>query len=343
MTYDVIVIGAGPTGSSAARELATDGFKVLQVERFKMPKRRIDSSILIKKTEDLIKTYFREAVPESVTCFPKVGKGMVLTVDDGQEFKYEQPTLNVWRNSFDMWLCEKAVEAGAEFRDETAVISCEERAGDVIVKLRGKTDYAEKAKVVISCDGAMGAIKQRLTGKANNNVFVYETFNKGAIDLDPEYFYTYLQPDLAEHSAWFNVKDDYLIFGVAGQNIGRIDHYYSEFMSYMKLKHNARIDVTERQERWTMPTILPGCPINYGKGRVMFAGESAGFLNPISEGLSSAIESGHAAADAIRRANNFDMKAIYNEYKKALAETEEYMKRQWSLIASKSAKFAYMK
>jgi flavin-dependent dehydrogenase len=343
MIYDVIVIGAGPTGSSAARKLAMDGFKVLLVEQFKMPKRQIDSGLLIKKTENLIKSYFKEDVPESVTCSPRTSKGMILTVDDGQEFKYEQPTLNVWRNSFDMWLVEKAIDVGAELRDETVVISCEERENDVIVKLRGKTDYAEKAKVVISCDGAVGTIKKKLTGKDSDKVFVYETFNKGSIDLDVDYFYTYLQPDLAEHSAWFNVKDDYLIFGVAGKDIGKIDYYYSTFINYMKLKHKAHIDITERQERWTMAAPLPGCPINYGKGRVLFAGESAGFMNPISEGLSSAIGGGYAAAEAIFKAGNFDMKLIYAEYKKALAEFEDYMKRQWSLMGSKSSKFAYMK
>jgi len=343
MTYDAIIVGAGPTGSSAARKLASDGFKVLMVEQFKMPKRRIDTCILIKKTENLIKTYFKEDIPESVACLPRNGKGMILTNDDGQELKYEQPTLNAWRNSFDLWLAEKAVEAGAEFRDETAAVSYEERTGDIIVKLRGKTEYAEKAKLVIACDGITGTIRKKVIGKHSDHVFVYETFNKGTIDLDPDYFYSYLQPDLAEHSAWFNVKDDYLIFGVAGKNMGKIDHYYSEFINYMKLKHNALIEETERQERWTMPAIVPGCPIDYGKGRVLIAGEAAGFLNPISEGLSSAIESGYMAADAIAKVGNFDVQSLHTTYKNNVAELKNYMERQWSLIGSKSKKFAYMK
>ena len=36
--YDVIVIGAGPTGSTAAKILAENGCKVLLVEKFKMPR-----------------------------------------------------------------------------------------------------------------------------------------------------------------------------------------------------------------------------------------------------------------------------------------------------------------
>jgi flavin-dependent dehydrogenase len=268
---------------------------------------------------------------------------MVLTDDNGKEFKYEQPTLNVWRNSFDMWLAGKAVEVGAELRDETSVLSCEQRASDVIVTLRGKTEYKEKAKVVVACIGSTGTLKQQLTGARNDHIFVYETFHKGSIDLDPDYFYSYLQPELAEHNAWFNVKDDYLIFGVAGKNIGKIEHYYEKFMNYMKLKHNARIDSMVGKTRWTMPNILPGCPIDYGKGRVMFAGEAAGFLNPMAEGISSAIESGYAAADAILQVGNFEMQPIYAAYKNNAAKIKDYMERQWSIIGAKSAKFAHMK
>jgi len=38
--YDVIIIGAGPTGSSAAKKLADDGCNVLIVDRFKFPRNK---------------------------------------------------------------------------------------------------------------------------------------------------------------------------------------------------------------------------------------------------------------------------------------------------------------
>jgi len=36
--YDIIVIGAGPTGSTAAKVLAEKGLRVLLVERCKLPR-----------------------------------------------------------------------------------------------------------------------------------------------------------------------------------------------------------------------------------------------------------------------------------------------------------------
>jgi len=99
--YDVIIIGAGPAGSSAAKELADKGCMVLMVEKFKMPRNKSCSGILIKKSIQLINTYLGESIPRTVMCTPTDSRGMIFTNDDGQEYRYEQEGLNIWRDSFD--------------------------------------------------------------------------------------------------------------------------------------------------------------------------------------------------------------------------------------------------
>ena len=76
--YDVIVIGAGPSGSTAAKTLAEKGYKVLLTEKFKMPRYKSCSGQLIQKTIDLVQTYFGEAVPFSTMCAPTENRGMIL-------------------------------------------------------------------------------------------------------------------------------------------------------------------------------------------------------------------------------------------------------------------------
>jgi geranylgeranyl reductase family protein len=339
--YDVIVIGAGPAGSSAAKKLADDGRKVLLVERFKMPRNKSCSGVLIKKSVDLVNSYFGEKIPESVMCFPNNNKGMIFTNDEGHEYRYEQSGLNIWRSSFDCWLAKQAVMAGAKLLDETSALSCEEQDDCVIVKLKGKTEYTEKAKFVIACDGVTSVIKQKLIHTPRNYITTYQTFCKGSIDLDYHYFYAYLQPEFSEYDAWFNVKDNYLIFGVSVKDTSKIKYYYSKFIEYMKLEHNAEIEKQYKAEKWIMPHIFPGCPVDYGKGRVLFAGETAGFLNPMGEGISSALESGYAAAKSISAADisGNDIALIHSEYRKNTLLTKTYMERQWHFVAGISTKF----
>ena len=50
-----------------------------------------------------------------------------------------------------------------------------------------------------------------------------------------------------------------------------------------------------------MPHIRPGCHVDYGVGRILFAGEVAGFLNPMGEGISAGMESGYCAASAVMK------------------------------------------
>ena len=198
--YDVIVVGAGPAGCTAAKALAEKGYKVLLVEKFKMPRYKSCSGVLIKKSMELVKKYFGEAVPESAMCTPTDNRGMVFTNDAGKEYRFEQEGLNVWRSHFDGWLAEKAKESGAEVRDGVAVLSCTEKDGFVEVSLHGQKNYTEGARYVIDCEGVVGALKRKITGEVPGYITTYQTFNEGSIDLDPHYFYAYLQPELSEYS-----------------------------------------------------------------------------------------------------------------------------------------------
>lgn len=344
--YDVIVIGAGPSGCTSAYQLASKGYQVLLVEKFKLPRNKSCSGILIKKSMDLVKRYFDEEVPEYTMCTPTDNRGMIFTDDKGQEYCFEQEGRNIWRSSFDHWLATKAVQAGTKLCDETAALSCEEEKDCVSVKLKGNSFYTEKARFVIVCDSVVGSVKRKLIHTPQDYITTYQTFHKGSIDLDPHYFYAYLQPQLSEYDAWFNVKDDYLVFGVSVRDTSKIEHYYMVFLEYMKEHHHAQIGPVEKTEKWLMPHIKPGCHVDYGIGRILFAGETAGFLNPMGEGISAGMESGHAAARAIQSVDlhgNPDLQKMHTDYQINTATLKTYMERQWNFVANMAGTFAHMK
>ncbi len=340
--FDVIVIGAGPAGSTAAKVLAERGKKVLLAERCRLPRYKSCSGVLIRKTMDLVETYFGEKVPPQALCTPVDNRGMIFTNDKGKEYRFEQEGQNVWRSSFDHWLAQNAQKCGAVLQDGVSVVKCLEEAGAVRVTLQGERTWTEEAEYVLDCEGITGAVKRGITGERQGHVTTFQTFNRGKIDLDPHYFYAYLQPELSEYDAWFNVKDDLLVLGVSVKNQEKISFYYKRFLSYMEERHGLKISEQLKAEKWLMPHIRPGCPITYARGRILFAGEIAGFLNPMGEGISAGMESAYHAANAIvqHKACPQDVLADYMERTKSLTG---YMRRQWDLVAAMAEPFVEMK
>ena len=339
--YDAIVIGAGPTGSIAAKTLAQQGAQVLLVERMKLPRNKSCSGVLIQKTLDLLQLYLGETVPDAVQCTPTDNRGMIFTTDSGKTYRFEQGGLNIWRNSFDHWLATKAVESGAALRDATVAVGCEQKEDHVEVTLHSGRHYTEQARFLLDCEGVTSALKRKLQPSSPQFVTTFQTFYQGSIALDPHYFYAYLQPQLSEYDAWFNVKDQQLVIGVSAHHPHTIAAYHSRFLAYLKEQHQLQLARALRSEKWLMPRILPGCPIDYGFGRILFAGEAAGFLNPMGEGISAGIESGYCAACAIWE-HLQEPEAVQSSYRQLTNELHHYMLRQWRFVGKLADTFHEM-
>ncbi|MDE7348366.1 MAG: NAD(P)/FAD-dependent oxidoreductase [Clostridia bacterium] len=339
--YDIIVVGAGPTGATCAKILAEKGYSVLVVEKCKLPRYKSCSGMIIAKTAGLVKEYFGVEIPDCVKCTPYDNFGMIFVNDDGAEYTFEQRGFNVWRSEFDNFLLSKAKESGADVIDGVSVTSCKDFEDCVEVTFSDKGIGKKRAKYLIDCEGAMGVIKRSLLNCKKDYVVTYQAFYQGKINLDPHYFYAYLQPAFSQYDAWFNVKDGMLVLGVAVEDISKIKEYNDNFIRYMQDKHGLQIDKKVKEEKWIMPRVRPDFNIDYGVGRVLFAGEVAGFLNPMGEGISCGMESGYCAAMAIA-ANFCDSKKVLSAYQQNTRDLKSYMQRQWRLVSLMSSKFKNM-
>ena len=340
--FDVIVIGAGPSGCTASKLLADSCYSVLLLERAQLPRYKSCSGCLIKKTMDLVALYYHTEVPMEVTCQPAENKGMVFVDDKGRKYDFHQPGLNVWRSGFDHWLAQKAVESGVTLWDHSPAISCKQDQDHVMIEIGGEHKGIEEAKYVIDCEGITGTIKRKLLGSDTEYVYTYQTYNEGAIDLDHQYFYAFLQPEFSEYDAWFNVKDNQLVLGVAVKSSANTARYYDSFIRYMKQQYNLIIKEQIKEDRWLMPRIRPGCKIYYAKGRVFFAGETAGWLNPMGEGISCGMESAFHLTQAM--IENYESAAqVEAAYREKASSLHGYMKRQWGFTGAMADTFAEMR
>lgn len=353
--YDVIVIGAGPSGCIAAKKLSEYGFEVLLAEKMSLPREKSCSGILIPKSIQMVEKELGK-IPEDVFSSPRLNQGIILNSEDGKEYRFESEGYNIWRNEFDRWMCLKAEDAGCTLKTLTSALSCEEKLDQVMVnfarsfalKEGGLKDeiefFQEKTRLVIAADGASSKIRRDLLKTSPDYIITYQTFCKGSIDLDSGFFHAFLDPKLSQYDAWYNVKDEYLIIGVGVKDASLMKYYHSKFVSYLETYHNASILSEEKAEVGLMLHITPEFRVNLGKGRVLLAGDAAHLLNPMGEGISSALASGYATAEAIKAEYYSDKYInpvnILDRYKGNLKGEMDYMKRQWRFLSTLSPEFS---
>ena len=137
------------------------------------------------------------------------------------------------------------------------------------------------------------------------------------------------------------MKDNQLVLGVSSPEPKELEAYYRRFTAYMEERHGLRLEETIRGEKWLMPRVRPGCPVELGRGRVLFAGEAAGFLNPMGEGISAALESGRQAALAAASFPDCPDRALA-AYREETEVLRSYMIRQWRFTARLAGRFQEM-
>lgn len=169
--FDAIVVGAGPSGNTAAYLMAKAGMKVLQIERGEYPgSKNVQGAIMYAEALESVIPNCRKQAPLERAV---VEQRMWLMDDQshvGSHYRAghgsdEQPTrYTVIRANLDKWFAKKVQDADALLICETTVVDLL-KEGDRVVGVR--TDRANgdvHADVVVLADGvnSLVATKARL-------------------------------------------------------------------------------------------------------------------------------------------------------------------------------------
>ncbi|HEY7801142.1 MAG TPA: FAD-dependent oxidoreductase, partial [Dehalococcoidia bacterium] len=154
-TFDAIVVGAGPAGSTAARELARSGARVVLLDRATFPRDKPCGGGVT----------FRADAAGEIDLAPVTEReiyGVRVSIRMGRRFDRTSPQLlarMTQRSRLDTYLAEQAAAAGADFRDGAAVRSVE--ADGATMRARVNGDVYE-APILIGADGVNGQTSKLL-------------------------------------------------------------------------------------------------------------------------------------------------------------------------------------
>ena len=324
MEYDALIIGGGPSGSSAAAILAEHGHQVLVLEREKFPRYHIGESLIPFTFGPLDRLGLIPRLKQSHF----VKKYSVCFVQpDGratQPFyfftRYDRDTVaqswQVLRSEFDQMLLDNARDKGAQVKEETVVTELIYEGGRVVGarakdKFDAITEY--RARITLDCTGkeAYTATRNgwRMRDPYLNKVAVW-TYYKGSkreSGIDEGQTTVAFVPD----KGWFwhiPQHDDMVSVGVVAEG---------KYLSRGGVKNPKEIFHREVEEnQWIKNHLSTGASTgeyfitseyshhsrHCSSPGLLLVGDAFAFLDPVfSSGVMLALKSGVLAGDEIHR------------------------------------------
>lgn len=160
-TFDVIVVGAGPTGLMLACELRLHGVRVLLLEKEAEPNPIVRAlgmharSVEVMDQRGLLERFLAHGkqYPLSIGFFAAIPKPAPRNLDTAHGY-----VLGIPQPTTERLLTERAVELGAEIRRACEVVALAQDEDGIAVRLAGGMRL--RARYVVGCDGGRSTLRK---------------------------------------------------------------------------------------------------------------------------------------------------------------------------------------
>ena len=293
-TFDAIVVGAGPAGSTTAYRLARADARVLLLDRARFPRDKPCGGGLTIRAVRELPVDPRPVVEETVDQ-------MELRLKYGPRFSRggRRPlVLMTQRRRLDHFLAEQAAAVGADFRDGQRVRALELGGGGATVEFDGAR---ARASFVVGADGTNGVVARAAGIETGYRHGVAYEGNVAYAEGEQERWGGRALIELGivpGGYGWIFPKGDHANFGVGGweEEGPRIRGHLARLLR----EHGVAEDRVKELRGHRLPLRRPGArPVN---GRVILVGDAAGLVDPLTgDGMYEAFISSRLAAEAILR------------------------------------------
>jgi len=301
-----VVVGAGPSGSSAAAEIAKAGLKVLMIEKDEYPgKNNVCGGALARK-------FFRDlGLDYSVVDKRIFGRILFFPSGAVDRRSADFDSVSFQRSRFDYHLARSAIDVGARSATSSAVFRVALRAdcAQAFFRRVGTGNVASvNADLVIFADGPASLARRQfglglpraLDRMALGMIYELEWKNNPV-----EHFEFYFGRDIVSYGyGWIFPKKHVMNVGVACL-LSKLERNVRSCLDYFAWEHPiASRRLAGRRIVRSAAALIPLAPARrIVRERVMLVGDAAGLVDPLwGGGIAYAIQSGRIAGQTAVRA-----------------------------------------
>jgi flavin-dependent dehydrogenase len=297
LTYDLAIIGGGPTGASAAITAARAGARVLLLERGRFPRHKVCGEFVSAESLNLLRLLLGAGHAPLLNHAVRISQGRLLL--DGRiiTMTIEPPAASIARLELDAALWQSCRESGIDARLSTPVQSVTGQGPYRVATPEG--DF--EARAVINSSGRWSNLNptSQINGNSEKWLGVKAHFaeDSPAPSVDLYFFrggYCGVQP--------VSLQSDDSTHG----RVNACAMVQAEYASSLPEVFALHPSLVERAKQWqplsdpvsTSPLIFRE-PETVRDG-VLLAGDAAGFVDPfVGDGISLALRSGTLAAQCL--------------------------------------------
>jgi geranylgeranyl reductase family protein len=331
--YDIVVIGAGPAGSSAAQAAVQRGANVLMIDR----RQRIGLPV---QCAEFVPQWISRYAPFSPRCVLQTIETMITHLPDGTSYEMKSPGYMLDRSLLDKELVALAVLSGAKISIETKAVDL---STEGLVVEQGSKKVKIQAKVFIGADG-VHSFTARCVGHPSLKTIVALQYEV-VLPKPQNHVDVFFHKDYEGGYAWFfpKGKTANVGIGVIPSKTSVLPNLLSDFLNFLReSKKVPRVEIVSKTGG-----SIPCAP--YQKTlfkNTLLVGDAAGQAHPITgAGILNAVMAGEIAgrisAEAIEKGDLQYLENYEIECQEAFGRSlsygslkREFLEENWSKVGS---------